>query len=936
MRLQRQLFDSRVARRIFSLFLLASLIPLSALALVLLRQVGSALEEQAFDQLDTAARSYGRMTMDRLLTTAALLARPELLASPGPTGSGVGVDAVVSIRDETQLTLLGDGTWSPPMASVAVHATLPSLTVVSAERGIDVVIAARGSSGTQFARLDQAYLAGIGDILGGGMEACIFAANTTPLHCSTPLSPAAIATLQQTRQRQSSGQFTWTSNDEEWLASYWQLFLPSRFVAEPWVIVVSQPRSAALASLAIFNSVVPQTILFTLALIVILAITQIRRTLNPLNELLAGTKRIAAQDFATPVTVANRDEFGTLAGALNGMSAQLEQQFGAFRALADIDRSILQTTAIEPVLVTLFDRLRVLVPGGRYAVLIVDTNNPNNGRLYGHDRQVNASVERIEVTPRLREWLAASPPDLVTDEQTLNSLGLPFKGHNPAGALQVTALMTGETVAGALVTACADGTSLAVHAQTSIRELAARVAVAIAAAKREAELIRRAHFDSLTTLPNRELLEDRMQQAVARAQREDRALAVLFIDLDGFKGVNDTLGHRSGDEVLKETALRLSAVVREADTVARLGGDEYAIVLPQVQGPIEAESVALNAIEALRRPFVVESREVYVSASIGLALFPDDGVTAGELLRKADMAMYNAKQAGKSCVRFFAEDMDRRLQERHSLHHDLHSALETEAFTLAYQPQIDIRTGQLVATEALLRWVHPRRGSVSPALFVPILEETGLIHEVGAWVLRKALADFVSWRRAGLPLQRMAVNVSARQLFNRRFIDNVTSALKEAGLQGSELEVELTEASLVQDFRGANEALTQLRSNGVRIALDDFGTGYSSLAYLNELVFDTLKIDRAFVVNLPADKSVAIVKAIIAVASALEKEVVAEGIESELQLGQLRHLGCQYGQGYLLGKPLSGADFVAWVETSKAARTTVEGASEPRLSSARR
>jgi diguanylate cyclase (GGDEF)-like protein len=405
-----------------------------------------------------------------------------------------------------------------------------------------------------------------------------------------------------------------------------------------------------------------------------------------------------------------------------------------------------------------------------------------------------------------------------------------------------------------------------------------------------------------------------LHQAVAQAQRDDHGLAVLFIDLDSFKAVNDTHGHPAGDELLKETALRISKALRPGETVARLGGDEYAILLPNVHGPLEAEAVAFNVIEGLRAPFTVGEHHSFVSASIGVAVFPEDGTTATELLRKADMAMYHAKDAGKGCYRFFAEEMDRRVQERHSIHNDLRRALSLREFSLAYHPQRAMASGHYGSVEALLRWHHPKRGIVSPAVFVPILEETGLIVDVGAWVLHRALADFADWRRAGVSLERVAVNVAARQLLDDGFFEAVAETLRATGVEGNSLEVELTEASLVTDFRTANETLTRLRGLGVRIAVDDFGTGYSSLTYLNELVFDVLKIDRAFVVNLPAPKAVAIVKAIIAVAESLGKEVVAEGIETESQWSQLVALGCHYGQGYLLSKPLSRDEMAAFVE----------------------
>jgi EAL domain-containing protein (putative c-di-GMP-specific phosphodiesterase class I) len=291
------------------------------------------------------------------------------------------------------------------------------------------------------------------------------------------------------------------------------------------------------------------------------------------------------------------------------------------------------------------------------------------------------------------------------------------------------------------------------------------------------------------------------------------------------------------------------------------------------------------------------------------------------------MAMYSAKDSGKCCYRFFAREMDEQLQERHALHHALRHALMGDEFFLVYQPQREFSTHRFKSVEALLRWRHPQRGLVSPGLFVPILEETGLIGEVGAWVLRRALADFAAWRALGLPFERVAVNVSARQLQDPAFVDVVIESLADAGLDGHNLEVEITEASIVADFGATNDALRRLGRHGVRIALDDFGTGYSSLAYLNDLVFDTLKIDRAFVTNLPADKSVAIVKAIIAVAGTLGKQVVAEGIETESQYRKLASLGCDVGQGYLLCRPLEAAALVAWKRALRAPSAVADSTS---------
>ena len=914
MRIQLKLFDSRLARRIFGLFLLASLVPLFVLVAWLLQRVGAELQDHAEEQLGAAARGYGRTMIEKLLAVSAVLPSAESLSREAAAGRAAPELAAAAIAAHGRTEVLF-GDWPPASPKLDVDPEKPTVAVTPGKDGYDILIARAAADGAVLARVDPEYLWQAKDVLGRGMEVCVLGpmALTSPLQCSAPLSNDALAALKAARRARTSGQLTWSDGDEEWLSAYWELFMPSRFTAQPWTIVVSQPRRVALESLSSVYRIAGQAAVLTLALIVILAGAQIRRTLQPLHELLKATRRIAKQDFTTPVNIAAGDEFGDVGTAMNSMATQLNHQFAALRALADIDRLILETAAIETVLGTLLTRLRSLVPHGDYLVLMIDAADREHGRVYRAQGNQPVALDRVRISRQLREWLASSPTDRTMTADQLAAQGLTV-GQWPATATAyIVPLRVGDAVPGALIAIDADGNAFISRERHSISELAVRVAVAVAAGNREAELFRRAHFDPLTGLPNRELLDDRLRQAVAQAHRDERRLAVLFIDLDGFKEVNDTLGHRSGDELLKETGLRLSAVLRDADTVARLGGDEYAVVLPQVHGPLEAEAVALKAIEGLKRPFMVDGREVFVSASVGIALFPDDGGTAEELLRRADMAMYGAKDAGKSCYRFFAQEMDEQIQERHALHHALRRALEGGDFFLAYQPQREFATRNVTSVEALLRWRHPQRGLISPALFVPILEETGLIKEVGAWVLRTALEDLATWRNLGLPLERVAVNVSARQLQDPGFADSVIEQVAAAGLQGHHLEVEITEASVVADFRATNDTLQRLVKNGIRIALDDFGTGYSSLAYLNELVFDTLKIDRAFVINLPAEKSVAIVKAIIAVAATLGKRVVAEGIETETQYRKLASLGCDVGQGYLLCRPLEAAALASWM-----------------------
>jgi diguanylate cyclase (GGDEF)-like protein len=904
MRFRRQLFESQVARRVFGMFVVASLLPLLGFSWLATNRVGTALEEEAFERLGNLSRNYGQMTVDKLVSVAETLGEPGSLE--GRVHDFPGVDAVSVLVDGEEHVLRG--TWPGSRAGITIATDKPTLAILETAAGAEIVIARRLDSAVVFGRVAPEFLDRSNGLLDAGADVCLFpaaGATSRPLYCSEPMSEAALHALaSHTGDSVDAEQVTWESDGEQWLAARWQLFLPSRFATEPWLVVVRERRATALGALTTLQRVIPQTALLTLALMVVLATSQIRRTLNPLNALLEGTKRIAANDFKRPVQVDAHDEFGTLGTALNGMATQLDHQFTALRALAAIDLLILDAATLDPVLETVFTRLDELIPSARHFALIVDPNEPRHAQLYGK-QSGSLEIERVAVADELHRWIAARATGAVATSADLATLGVALTSTPSPNACFVAPMAAGTPTAGALIAVRTDDAAFTSNETASLREFAARVAVAVAATKREAELFRRAHYDSLTALPNRDLLHDRLHQAIAQAQREERGLAVLFIDLDSFKAVNDTHGHRGGDELLRETALRLSQALRPGDTVARLGGDEYAILLPNVYGPLEAEAVAIKAVDALRRPFLIGNLQSFVSASIGIALFPDDGSTAPELLRKADMAMYHAKDAGKGCYRFFANEMDRRVQERHSLHNDLRAAVRERGLSLAYHPQRDMASGRYVSVEALLRWNHPQRGPVSPNIFVPILEETGLISSVGTWVVHQALYDFANWQRTGIALERVAVNVAARQLLDASFVDVVANALRTARLEGKNLEVELTEASLVTDFNAANESLTRLRGLGVRIALDDFGTGYSSLTYLNELVFDVLKIDRAFVVNLPAPKAVAIVKAIIAVAESLGKEVVAEGIETESQWSQLVALGCDYGQGFLLSKPLT-------------------------------
>jgi len=433
----------------------------------------------------------------------------------------------------------------------------------------------------------------------------------------------------------------------------------------------------------------------------------------------------------------------------------------------------------------------------------------------------------------------------------------------------------------------------------------------IARKQAEAHLQFFASHDPLTGLFNRGMFNRRLQQALAQAQRFERTLAILFIDLDGFKLVNDTLGHNAGDALLAEIAARLRATLREGDVMARMGGDEFVVLIEEFGEPVQVGEVAKKVLDTVSRPYLLQGQESRVTASIGISTFPDDGKDAQTLLGNADMAMYRAKEQGKNAFRFFAPHMNVHVTERLSLESNLRRAIERDELVLLYQPKVAIRDGQVTGVEALVRWHHPTQGVINPGEFIPVAEDTGLVPAIGQWVLREACRQLAAWREQGLPLLRVAVNLSHRQFTQDSLIQVVREALHIASVDPSRLELELTEAMVMRNPERAEKVLVQLKELGVRLVVDDFGTGLSSLKFLNRLPLDAVKIDRSLILDLPGNRdAVALTRGVVAMAHSLNLRVIAESVETSEQWEFLRELGCEEMQGNYFSAPVP-ADIVA-------------------------
>ncbi len=433
-----------------------------------------------------------------------------------------------------------------------------------------------------------------------------------------------------------------------------------------------------------------------------------------------------------------------------------------------------------------------------------------------------------------------------------------------------------------------------------------------------------ANYDALTGLANRRLLNDRLSQAILRAERDRSRIAVAFIDLDQFKIINDTFGHELGDNMLRSMAERLTGCVRQSDTVARQGGDEFVLLLTGHQDSEELLGVIQRVHAAIDKPWQAGRREFHVTCSVGVAVYPNDGRSAEVLLRNADVAMYKAKSNGRNNFQFFTAELNRMMVERVAIEHRLRNALSRKQLLLHYQPRVDVSSGRVVGAEALLRWRLPRQGVISPARFISVAEETGLIVPIGKWVLQAACQQAMAWQVVGLPPLVMSVNVSPRQFRQDNIVQTIADALHDSGLPPRYLQIELTEGLAMQDAENHVRMLDEIKALGVQIAIDDFGTGYSSLGYLKRFPVDQLKVDRSFVQDLATDPDdAAIVQAIIVLGHQLGLRIVAEGVETDAQYRFLHSSGCDEMQGYLFGRPMDAAEFAQLITLNESGQPGV-------------
>lgn len=701
----------------------------------------------------------------------------------------------------------------------------------------------------------------------------------------------------------------------------WELFLNGEFLSDPWIFDVKriQPLTQNHLKEFVGSRAFISIAIGSLLAVGLLSLIQIRRTMKPLEHLVSSTEKIKSGDFS-PVKIEGDSEFSALGSAFNSMSAHIKTQFATIQAYSAIDREIVSGNDVHQIIQLVLDRLQEISPEQIFCVAEIKEQTSTDAQcdctivINGSPINLRLAISTKELSSISQYqhglFTLVSMESLHTHERLMAEFSTKYLWTLPI-------FWQGELYGFMCV-----GRDTPFNQQEDYwqeyQELANRIGTAIASHAREQQLVHEAQYDSLTGLPNRVLLRDRLKLAMEYSNKTGKAMWVVFIDLDRFKVINDSMGHATGDALLKEVAKRLLAQTRETDTVARFGGDEFVLVLSGDAGENIQISVLERMMEAIAEPFNINQHELINTCSIGIAVYPDDGIDAEVLIKNADIAMYRAKELGRNNYQFFTQSLNEKAARRMQLISQLRRAIEQDEFHLVYQPKVDIQSGKIVGLETLIRWEQSDGSFISPNEFVPIAEESGLINSIGEWTFKKACEQAATWFKLGFNDLLVSINLSAKQFEQTGLVAKLQSTLIATGAKASSIELELTETALMHISDTTIKTLYDIKSLGIELSIDDFGTGYSNLSYLNNLPMNTLKIDKAFIdtISLKTGKS-PIVDTIISLGKNMDLKVVAEGVETAEQLDYLKVHGCDQMQGYYFSKPLDAEAITSMLLSGK-------------------
>jgi diguanylate cyclase (GGDEF)-like protein len=923
-------FSKGVGRRILILFLVAALVPVLFTAFLAYSEINRGIRQEVHNSLKADAKAYGVDVLTRLMA-----------ASDKSQQIGISVERNQSI-DFQSLAYLFDDFETIWIQDEAEHVMLLhgnrviDIDVNRLDRGHladgesqlipivkngrhDLVLVRQISGGDQDQNLIMFDLRsgaiwGPSENLPYMTEFCVFAASGNALFCTEQAATGASYLSENVEDLKQNKLLEGEINGELHLVASWQLFMAGAFRHPAFDIVAAQPLVYALRSSADFRRVFPPALALVIVLVGFLSFNLIGRSLVPLRRLTAAAGKFASGQLASRVRMRTGDEFQDLGDAFNNMAERLGQQIATLKAMSDIDRMILSGSTFEEVCECVVGHLVELSDCSGVAVVAKDDDSPNRAKMISYDG-TGFEHERI-LAPQ--ETGADSTKMRVIDIASTDRTEAPYKEYfESAGqdtVVVIPVILNGD-LKGRLLLGTTKQSEIPPYVLQRCVEIAGRLAVASASVEREEELYRQAHFDELTGLPNRQLLMDRLEQQLVHARRDGEPGAMLFLDLDRFKEINDVFGHSVGDIVLVQAAERIISEVRGTDTVARLGGDEFVIIMPRLTSDEPARATAGRLLTRLSEAFTARGNDHFVSVSIGIVMFPEDGDSVETLLKNADSAMYRAKDAGRSRYEFFSARLNAESSRRIRLERDLRTACQDDSLEVYYQPQFNISDNVISGAEALVRWPHPEQGFIPPSEFIPLAEDSALILDVGRWVIERTCQNLREILDKRLHPGPMSINVSARQLRDEDFIKDVLEPLHRYDIHPGFLQLEITETTVAQNRDTAIGILETLRESGVKVAMDDFGTGYSSLSYLQDLPFDLIKIDKSFVDLISSGtRAEMICRTIITMAHELGKEAMAEGVETQEQADFLAANNCDYVQGYFYSLPLPHKEFVEFIE----------------------
>ncbi len=902
MALKLETFGSRIARRWFTIVLVASILPLLVAGSVAYHKVSTKLLQRAQSDIRDDAKYIGLTTLENIRRAEQILlsfaSDKEVLQKS--FGAVLRTLPKIHAPDLSPVESNPLNTPETRLAAVVASDQKPRLIVDQDSAGQARILLGTWSSAfnapvTAFLNPKELFINPA--MLPYGLQVCV-STNNVQIHCVVDSDTANVATGKT-------------------LHADWALYLGSTFLSDDWDFAASKDQSLALEAMGSYQRAFLLGVAVIITLIILGSVRVVRRMTGPIEDLRMLSRNLAEGDTSARAKISTNDELEDLGNDFNDMAEKIGQQIALFESLAKYDRSMMEGLGLERVCEGMIENIALAIPGS-FSVIVLSPEYSNDQPAC-YLQEAVASTKFLRGKYQLPKILGADRSfGLLAECDELSQLCCELsEGFRDRQILYAPVSVDGQHKA---VVLCGyrRGFTFTIDSVTQLGNLTRRLAVALKSLDREQVLYQRGHYDALTGLPNRQLLTDRLEHELAMAGRDKQRGAVYFLDLDRFKQVNDLAGHAKGDQLLQEVAARLKMLVKPGDTVSRLGGDEFVIVAPRLGSDTEIEEVARSIVAELKNAFEISGNEFFVGASVGVAVFPDDGDNSEQLLKNADSAMYAAKTAGRNGFQFFGTETNERSLYRARVERDLRLAMQGgREFQLFYQPKVDCKSNRIRGVEALIRWKHSELGFISPEQFIPIAEESGLIGQLGLWVLDRAVRDFSRWQKNSPDCapSSVSINVSQLQLAQSKFVGEFSKIVAKYGVSPESIDIEVTETAIADKHGAGMDALRQLRAAGFTVSIDDFGTGYSSLANLVHTPFDTLKIDRSFILPwAPGNQSEMLIKSIIKLAHGLGKDVVAEGVETVEQFMFLQECGCELSQGYLHSQPLPLEDAIALCE----------------------